>query len=128
MTTIFDRAVTTVLALGLFAIPACSSHPVPNAKVASSEAAIRAAEEADAKSVPRAALHLKLAEDQLATAKELMKDEENERAEYVLTRAQADAELAIALSHTAESREEAGKALEEVKAVQSGEAPSRNPD
>jgi len=127
MKSIFDRTAIPVLAAGLLAATACASHPVPNAKVASSEAAIRAAEETGAKDVPRAALHLKLAEEQLQSAKNLIQAEENERAEYVLARAQSDAELAIALSHTAESRDEASKALHEVKAVQSGEAPSRTP-
>ena len=127
MKSIFARTASTVLGAALLAATACASHPVPNARVASSEAAIRAAEESGAKDVPRAALHLKLAEDQLQSAKTLIEQEENERAEYVLARAQSDAELAIALSHTAESRGEASKALEEVKAVQSGEAPSRNP-
>ena len=126
MKSIFESAASTAAAVGLLALTGCASYPPPNAKVASSEAAIRAAEEADAKSVPRAALHLKLAEDQLEIGKALMKNDENERAEFVLARAQSDAELAIALSHTAESKEDAGKALDEVRAVQSGQAPSRS--
>jgi len=121
MTSIFDRAAITILIGSASVVSACASYPVPNAKVASSEAAIRAADETGARNVPQAALHLKLAEEQLQTGKKLMADEENERADFVLRRAQADAELAIALSHTQESRVEAGKALNEVKAVQSGQ-------
>jgi hypothetical protein len=127
MTSLLDRVATTLGTLALVTLAACGSYPVPNAKVASSEAAIRAAQETGARDVPRAALQLKLAEEQLANAKLLIRDDENERAEFVLARAQSDAELAIALSRTAESRDEAGKAVEEAKAVQSGQAPSRNP-
>ncbi len=119
----FDRAAITVLALGSFAASACASYPAPNAKVASSQAAVRAAQESGARSVPQAALHLKLAEEQLQNAKNLISDEKNERAEYVLLRAQSDAELAIALSHTQESKQEANKALTEVESVRSGNAP-----
>ena len=108
----------------LFAASACASTPVPNAKVASSEAAIRAADESGAKGVPQAALHMKLAEEQLQSAKQLIGTGANERAEYVLMRAQSDAELAIALSHTEESLAKAGKAQAEVNAVQSGMTPS----
>jgi hypothetical protein len=124
MKSIFDRAAITVVAGSFLAMAGCASYPAPNAKVATSEAAIRAAEESGAKDVPQAALHLKLAEEQLQTGKNLIGEDKNERAEYVLARAQSDAELAIALSHTAESKDEAGKALDEVKAVRSGQVPS----
>jgi hypothetical protein len=124
MKSIFERAAITAATAGLVGITACASYPAPDAKVASSQAAVRAAQESGAKDVPQAALHLKLAEEQLQSAKNLISEDENERAEYVLMRAQSDAELSIALSHTAESRDEAGKALNEVKAVQSGQAPS----
>lgn len=124
MKSILDRAAITVVVGGFLAIGGCASYPAPNAKVATSEAAIRAAEESGAKSVPQAALHLKFAEEQLQSGKDLIAEDKNERAEYVLGRAQADAELAIALSHTEESKDEAGKALDEVKAVRSGQVPS----
>jgi hypothetical protein len=127
MKSILGRAAITVVAGGFLALAGCAGHPAPNAKVATSEAAVRAAEESGAKDVPQAALHLKLAEEQLQTGKNLITEDENERAEYVLSRAQADAELAIALSHTAESRDEAGKALQEVKDVRSGQVPPVTP-
>jgi hypothetical protein len=70
--------------------------------------------------VPQAALYLKLAEEQLQTAKTLIRDNDNQRAEYVLMRAQADAELAIALSHVAVSNVQAGTAVDENRAVRTG--------
>ena len=98
-------------------IAGCASTPVPNAKIASSEGAIRAAQETGSRNVPQAALHLKLAEEQLLAAKALIRDNDNKRAEYVLMRAQADAELAIALSHAAASNAKAGAAVDAAKAV-----------
>ena len=101
-------------------IAGCAGTPVPNAKVASSEAAIRAAQETGSGKLPQAALHLKLAEEQLQAAKGLIRDNDNKRAEYVLMRAQADAELAIALSHVAASNVQAGTAVDEARAVRTG--------
>src|SRR5688500_18586868 len=101
-----------VSAVVVIGIAGCASTPVPNAKVASSEAAIRAAQETGSKDIPRAALHLKLAEEQLQSAKALIRDNDNKRAEYVLMRAQADAELAIALCRVATSNVQAGAAVD----------------
>jgi hypothetical protein len=106
-------------AAAMMGIVACASSPVPNAKIASSQAAIRAAQEVGSANLPRAALHLKLAEEQLQSAKALIRDNDNSRAEYVLMRAQADAELAIALSRTAASNAKAGAAVDAARAVRS---------
>jgi hypothetical protein len=109
-----------VSAVAVMGVSGCANTQVPNGKVASSEAAIRAAQESGSRNVPQAALHLKLAEEQLQSAKALIRDNENKRAEYVLMRAQADAELAIALSHAAVSSAQAGTAVDEARAVRSG--------
>jgi hypothetical protein len=109
-----------ISAAAVMGIAGCGGAPAPNAKVASSEAAIRAAQETGSANVPRAALHLKLAEEQLASGKALIRDNENKRAEYVLMRAQADAELAIALSHVASSNVQAGAAVDNARAVRTG--------
>jgi hypothetical protein len=66
---------------------------------------------------------LKLAEEQLQAAKMLVRDNDNERAQYVLMRAQADAELAIALSHVAVSNVQAGTAVDEARSIRSGAPP-----
>ena len=106
--------------VGVVGLSGCSSSPVPHAKVASSEAAIRAAQETGSRDVPQAALHLKLAEEQLEQAKKLIRDDETERASYVLSRAEADAELAVVLSRVERSKAKAGTALDNVRAVRSG--------
>ena len=64
--------------------------------MADAQAAERSAMELGANKVPAAQLSLKLAQDQIAEAEKAMEDEQNERANSLLLRAQADAELALA--------------------------------
>jgi hypothetical protein len=72
-----------------------------------SAAAIRAATELGAYENPRAALHLKYAQDQVARADALMKEGDEPEASWVLLRADADAELAVALAKEDRARQEA---------------------
>jgi hypothetical protein len=99
------------------AIAGCGSFPRPEARVASSEGSIRGAEEAGAKNVPEAALHLKLAQEERDKAMALIKDGENERAEYMLMRAESDAELANALAREAYAKQEAQHANDRLEAT-----------
>lgn len=93
----------------------CASTPRPEARVVSSGAAIRGAAEAGAESVPRAALHLKLAKEQRDEALALLQRGENEKAERALRRAEADAELANAIAREASAKAEAQKLMVEVE-------------
>jgi hypothetical protein len=77
---------------------ACASAPAPNNQLASAQAAVRASKELGAERVPEAQLHQQLAEEQIQKARKLMQDDENERAEFALARAKADAELSVALA------------------------------
>lgn len=91
--------------LGLCVIAgACSSTPAPTERMASAESALRAARELGADQVPRAQLHLQLAQEEIGRARKLMKDGENQRADYVLQRASADAELGVALARHESAR------------------------
>jgi hypothetical protein len=83
----------------------CAGGTMPTDKLTAAEASMRAAQEVGAKSVPRAELHLKLAEEQVALAHKLVENGEEERAAQVLTRAKADAELAIALTRDEEAKQ-----------------------
>jgi hypothetical protein len=76
----------------------CASAPAPTEQLASAEASMRAAREVGAQQVPKAELHLRLAQEQVDKAKKLAADGDNERAGMVLSRAHADAELALALT------------------------------
>ena len=101
--------VCAVLAVG------CGSYPAPTERVSSAEAAIRGAQEVGAGGVPAAALSVKLAQEEVQKAKQLMQDGDNKRAELILMRAQADAELALAQAREQQAKSEADKALDQVK-------------
>jgi hypothetical protein len=62
---------------------------------------MRAARELGAAQVPRAELHLRLAQEQVTEARKLAQNGDNEQAARLLNRAHADAELALALSREA---------------------------
>ena len=82
-------------------------------------AAIRAAEEVGAANVPEATLYLQLAKEGLQQGMAFAASGNKEEAESKLNRAQADAELAIALSHKASDKKDAEEALEKVKKLRS---------
>ena len=102
-----------VVGIGLIAI-ACGGAPQPTERLASAQAAVRAAKEVGADNVPQAQLHTKLAEEQVIQANKLIEEGENERAEMILRRATADAELAVALAREAESARQATAAESEL--------------
>ena len=89
-----------------------SSAPL---RTESSTSGIRAAEEAGAGKVPQASLHLQLAKEELDRAKELASIGQKEKAQYMLSRAEADAELAVALSRGDAEKAEAQAAVARVR-------------
>jgi len=110
------------LALAIAAL-GCGGAPRPEARIASSQGAIRGAEEAGAEGVPQATLHLKLAQEQRQQALELIKSGDNHRADLLLARAEADAELAVALAREATAKAEAEKAAEDLETLKKRIAP-----
>jgi hypothetical protein len=107
-----------VLASTILAVFAgCGSYPAPNERLSSAEASIRGAQEVGSATVPAAALSAKLAQEEVQRAKQLMQDGDNMRAELLLLRAQADAELALAQAREAQAKTDAAQALEQVKAL-----------
>jgi hypothetical protein len=114
------RSLLTTIALLLIASAAgCGSYPPPSERLTTAEAAIRGAEEVGASKVPRSALHLQLAQEQTQKAKRLMDEGYNERAELTLKRAQADAELAIAIAKETETVQKAQEAQAKVDQLRS---------
>jgi len=83
-----------------------SSYPTPTQPMADAQAADRSAKELGAASIPKAQLHLQLAEEQRKQALALMKDGDNERAAALLVRAKSDAELAVAMAHENKAKAE----------------------
>ncbi|WP_438014307.1 DUF4398 domain-containing protein [Sorangium sp. So ce315] len=101
--------------LGVALVGCGGSVPPPNDQLAASQAAIRAAAEVGAETDPQAALHLKLANEQLDQAKKLMQEGENEAALPLLERAEADAELALAIAKARVTQVQAQEALKQVE-------------
>ena len=94
-------------------IAGCGSSPVLNKEASTS--AIRAAEESGASKVPSASLYLQLAKEELENAKGIAAKGDKEQAESMLLRAQADGELAVALSRGDADKKEATEAIERVR-------------
>lgn len=101
----------------LFGAVAAGCASGPALRTEPTKSAIRAAEEVGAPQVPRASVHLQLAKDELERATGLAASGEKERAASLLLRAEADADLAIALSHEQAEKSEAAHALERVRAL-----------
>ena len=113
----------------LLGVAGCAgAQKVPTEALVDSQVSIRAAEEAGAIQVPDAARHLELAKEQTREARELLDDGKREEAALYLQRAEADAELAVALAREAPARAEAQRAKEQVQALQrSGSQPEQQP-
>jgi regulator of protease activity HflC (stomatin/prohibitin superfamily) len=94
-------------------IAGCGSGPAVNNEASTS--AIRAAEESGASKVPSASLYLQLAKEELENARGLTAKGEKEQAASLLLRAQADGELAVALSRGDADKNEAAQAIERVR-------------
>ena len=82
----------------------CGSSAVPLDKLTDAKSTVRAAQEAGAQGTPQAALHLKMANDELASAQRAMDDHDNDRARLFLNQAQSDADLALALARGSEEK------------------------
>ncbi len=88
-------------------VTACGGAAVPRESLTAAKASIAGAEVGGAASEPKAALHLKLAKEQVAKAESLINDGDNAEAARVIDRAQADADLALSLAKEANSIKEA---------------------
>ena len=106
-----------LLAATPFAWACGASMPAPTQHMADAEAASRSAREVGADSQPAAKLQVKLADEQIAEAKTLIANGDNDRASYVLLRARADAELALSLAREQNALAEKQKAVEQSSAT-----------
>jgi hypothetical protein len=110
------RKIVMVLA-GIFfsaVIAGCGNSAVVVDKEGTTSA-IRAAEEVGASGISNASLYLQLAKEELVKAQEFAEKGDKEEAESMLLRAQADGELAVALSREDIDKKEAVKAIERVE-------------
>jgi len=110
------------VAIGAIAIActaACSSYPAPQQRMADAVATSRVAQEVGANTNPQAQLHLKLANEGIERAKRLIADGDNQRADFVLVRAKADADLALAEARETVAQGAAQAAVARADALQS---------
>ncbi|HEX9296946.1 MAG TPA: DUF4398 domain-containing protein [Polyangiaceae bacterium] len=108
----------------LAALASCAaSVPPPHDQIAASEASLRAAQEVGARDLPEAALFVQLAQDGLERGKRYMRQGDNRDARWMLLRAQADAELALAMARESKTRAAAEQAKARVAALRMGVAP-----
>ena len=96
--------VYSLVSLSLLA--ACAGAPPPKDRMAWAEASVREARAAGAEQVPAASVQLERARGEIRVAHSLCRDDENEKAESMLRRAAADAQLAVALAREARARSE----------------------
>ena len=120
-----DAKMLQVMAVAGMLVGCAHSTPAPNEKLAATNATIRAAQAVGAQTDPQAALALKLAQDQTEQARQLIANGEHRRAESMLVRANADAELAIALSREAVTRKQAEEALRLAQTLLRGQSQSQ---
>ncbi|MBX3263122.1 MAG: DUF4398 domain-containing protein [Labilithrix sp.] len=111
---------TPIIAAALVLVACGSSMPPPSDRLASAEAAARSARELGAEREPKAALHLKLASEQIDQAKKLMADGDNKRADLILQRANSDAELSVMLAKENTAKAAAEEAQGKVKNLKAG--------
>lgn len=106
------------VALATLLVACGGGYPEPRNQLTASEAAVRAAEVAGAQNSPQSALHLKRAREQVDSGKGLIQEGENERAEWVLRRAQSDADLALTLANEEVRRKRAAEVKEQLEQLQ----------
>jgi hypothetical protein len=109
------------------AIAACGSSQIPTTRVASTAAAVRSAHEVGSDAIPEAALHTRMAEDEMRAAQRLIREDKPEQADLLLARSQSDAELAIGLTRAAKAKAQADAATAKLQSIGQGIAPQGAP-
>ena len=99
-----------------------ATFPPPTQRMADAESAERSARELGANDEPVAKLSLQLAREQISQARAAMTDGENQRADSLLIRAKADAELAVAQARARSARVEGQGAIDDSAAQRSTNA------
>lgn len=114
---------TSLFPVALLVLTGCATAALPAERLTSLEASIRSADEVAAGQQPQASLHVRLAEEELATARKLAKDGDADRAELFLQMADVDAALALALTRAADAKHDAETAQAAVAALSEGKTP-----
>ncbi len=104
-----------IIAMAGIATACAATYPVPVQRMADAQSARRSAVELGANNLPDAQLYLKLSEEEIAKANVLLKENENRRADFMLIRAKADGELAVAIARAKKSEAEEKQSLDQQK-------------
>jgi PBP1b-binding outer membrane lipoprotein LpoB len=107
------KSITSFALMAPFLAACGASFPAPTQRLADAQSAERSALELGANNEPVAQLSMKLAQEQIALAKKAIADGENKRADGLLIRAKADAELAIAQAREKNAKIEVQKAVDD---------------
>jgi hypothetical protein len=110
---------TLASAVAIAALAGCASYPIPVQHMADAEGAARSANDVGAAQNPQAQLHLKMANEEIAQAKQLIADGENEKADSILVRAKADGELALGEARETQAQAAAQQALAQITQLNS---------
>ena len=110
-----NRVIASILAFAPFAWGCGASYPAPTQPLADATAADRSATELGANADPAAQLYLKLADEEIKQANRAMTEGDNKRAQFLLVRAKADAELAVALAKQTNAKQAVMKATEDAE-------------
>ncbi|OJY16114.1 MAG: hypothetical protein BGO98_24145 [Myxococcales bacterium 68-20] len=106
-----------MIAVTALAVVGCgATTPIPADKLTRAQQRVR---EADAMAAtvtdPKALSHLQLAKEQLTYGKRLLIEGENKDARWVLMRAEADAEAALALGNVQAAKADAQQTIEAIR-------------
>jgi hypothetical protein len=116
MTNIKPMAIVGAVLLGA---AACGgSNQVPAQELARSESSIRGASQAGAQNYPEAASRLAVAKDTVARAQKVAKDGNIDAAKALLNDASADADLALALTHSKDAEAKRNTAEQKLQGLQ----------
>jgi len=113
------RIAVITLPLLLGAVACGSSLPPPNDEWNAAQADIARADGGGAGGVPEAKLHLQLAQEDLAKAKQLI-DQDNKRAASLIALAKVEAQLALSLAKEIIAQQVAQKAQADVVKAKGG--------
>jgi hypothetical protein len=110
-----ERFSMRLLLLGPALVIGCGGAEVKQQEVVDARAAVLAVEKAEADENPEAAMHLRLAQEQLQAAEKMQKEDEPEQARLLLDRAKMDAELALQIARTEQLKAQAREAWSRVE-------------
>ena len=113
------RTMLAVILLLAGAVGCVRRAPLPEQEIVRAVASILSAERLGAGNVDQAAASLAMAREEAARARELIDRGDHQRARGLLLRAEADAELAIALAQEVPLRAEAQDALRRAQELKS---------